>query len=116
MEVPLMPTGMPTGPLFLTINGRDGNGVQNPWSVLIVEALQQHDGYNAIVLKSPAGRESIAQGTLVVPLYDFNFGINRWSPRPKKARGTPGGRQRPSGTPSVAAGRRGLVSPDDAGR
>ena len=116
MEVPLMPTGMPTGPLFLTINGRDENGVQNPWSVLIVEALQQHDGYNAIVLKSPAGRESIAQGTLVVPLYDFNFGINRWSPRPKNAPGTPGWAQTLSSSSCVAVGRRCVVSPEVAER
>ena len=111
-----MPTGMPTGPLFLTINGRDENGVQNPWSVLIVEALQQHDGYNAIVLKSPAGRESIAQGTLVVPLYDVDSGVNRWSPRPRNTSGTPGWAQTLSSSSCVAVGRRCVVSPEVAER
>ena len=106
---------MPAG-LFLTVNGRDGNGEQNPWSVRVIEALQQHDGYNAIVLKSPTEGESIARGALVVPLYDFNFGINRWSPRPKNAPGTPGWAQTLSSSSCVAIGQRCVAFPELAER
>jgi len=97
---------MTTGLLFLTVNGRDGNGEQNPRSVLIVEALRRRDGCDAFVLKSSTEGESIARGALVVPLYDFNFGINRWSPRPKNAPGTPGWAQTLSSSSCVAIGQR----------
>ena len=104
---------MATGLLFLTISGRDGNGEQNPWSVLVVEALRQHNGYYALVLNSsPAGRESIARGMLVVPFYDVKFGVNRWSPRPRNASGTPGWAEVFSTGSCVAIGRRCVTFPE----
>lgn len=104
------------GLLFLTINGRDGNGEQNPWSVLVVEALRQHDKRVAVVLKSPTEGESMGPGTLVVPLYDVGFGVNRWSPRPSNAGGTPGWAQMLSTGSCVAVGRRCVAFPEVAER
>ena len=85
---------MSTGPVFFTLT-RDGNGGANPRSVLVIEALQrrilavealQRRGCVAVVLDSP---RLVVPATVVVALFDVNFGVNRWSPRPNHAAGTP---------------------------
>ena len=104
---------MSTGPLFLTVNGRDGNGEQNPWSVLIVEALRRRDGCNAVILKSPTELgEAMGIRLRVVPLFDVSCGVNRWSPRPRNASGTPVWVQALSSGSCVAIGRRCVTFPE----
>jgi len=85
---------MSTGPVFFTL-AKDGNGGTNPRSVLVVEALQRHilevgalreRGCVAVVLDSP---RLVVPATVVVALFDVNFGVNRWSPRPSDAAKTP---------------------------
>lgn len=79
---------MATGLLFLTVHGRDGNGEQNPRSVLVIEALCRY-GCTAIVRNGPIESVS-AMPVSTVALFDVDYGIKRrWSPRPSMARGTP---------------------------
>ncbi|GEM_PF-2443381 len=93
--LPLVEVSMSAGPVFFTL-ARDGNGgAANPRSVLVVEALQrrilevealQKRGCSAVVLDSP---RLVVPATVVVALFDVNFGVNRWSPRPNNAARTP---------------------------
>ena len=85
---------MSIGPVFFTL-ARDGNGGANPRSVLVVEALQRRileveafreRGCVAVILDSP---RLVVPATVVVALFDVNFGVNRWSPRPNNAARTP---------------------------
>ena len=97
-----------TGPLFVTVNGRGGNGIQNPWSVLVIEELRKREGCSAAVLNSPPWE---VRGKLVVSLYDVECGVNRWSPRPKDTSGTPDWARALSSGSCVAVGQRCAASP-----
>lgn len=109
---------MKTGLLFLTVHGRDGNGEQNPQSVLLIEALRQlKHGCLALILKSPADGEWIVRDTLVVPLYDVSRGVNRWSPRPNDTSlRTPNWARVLSSGSCVAVGQRCVAFPEVAER
>ena len=107
---------MSIGPVFFTL-ARDGNGGANPRSVLVVEALQRRileveafreRGCVAVILDSP---RLVVPATVVVALFDVNFGVNRWSPRPNNAARTPSWARALSSGWCVAVGYRCVALP-----
>ena len=103
--------------VFFTIHEeKSDNGRRNPRSALLVEALRQHilevealqkRGCVAVVLDSP----NVVPATVAVALFDVNFGVNRWSPRPNNASRTPSWARALSSGWCVAVGYRCVALP-----
>ena len=74
------------GPVFLTIHKE---GVGNPWSVLLINEGLQKYGCATMVAESSEEYEPLPDGVEVVPLFDLQFGLNRFSPVKKEASGVP---------------------------
>ncbi len=98
-------------PVFLTVHNENGEG--NPWSVLLIEALQKY-GCTAVVVSSLAeGQATVVKlaGVMIIPLFDLKFGLNRWSPCLKTASGVPGWARELSTGSCIAIGERCVAFP-----
>jgi hypothetical protein len=72
--------------VFLTIHDPEsiGDRVQNPWSALVIEALQAGGSEILIVSAVKEVKRVAMRGRMLIPLFDQHYGINWWSPCNKR--------------------------------
>lgn len=73
---------------FLVVHSDEKPEWRNPHSALLIEGLWRYQ-CDALVVGTPEEYESPCEEIAVVPLFDLQFGLNRFSPVRKEASGVP---------------------------
>lgn len=73
---------------FLVVHSEEKSEWSNPHSALLIEGLWLYQ-CDALVVGTPEEYEPSSNGVMVVPLFDLQFGLNRFSPVRKEASGVP---------------------------
>ena len=96
--------GEKNGLWFVTIHGVDNGGIQNPWSVPIIEALRQRDFIATVNDSLHTGELEAVENMVVVPIFDRERGVKRFSPCLCTASGIPDWVRKISTGPCIAVG------------
>lgn len=95
--------GLVLAPLFVTVHN-PAQGISNPRSVKLIEALQAKGGYTTI-LASDASAHLLVQGCARITLFDCDKRVNRYSPMLREDKRVPSWAKALSTRHCVAMGR-----------